>query len=138
MRKMPGRTKYNHLRIYQMTPAEMERTVERAAAFLKAVANRHRLLVLCHLCEGEKSVGELEKLLGVRQPHLSQQLARLREDGLVATRRNSRTILYRLGSSDAERLVGVLHDMFCEPKTSRPRRTIARRASANGRLRGGD
>jgi ArsR family transcriptional regulator, virulence genes transcriptional regulator len=105
-----------------LSAAEMERTAAVAADFLKSLANRHRLLVLCHLCEGEKSVGELERLLGVRQPHLSQQLARLREDGLVATRRDARTIYYRLGSPEAERLVGVLHELFCEGPSRRPAR----------------
>jgi ArsR family transcriptional regulator, virulence genes transcriptional regulator len=115
-----------------MSASEMGRTAGLAADFLKALANRHRLLVLCHLSEGEKSVGELEKLLGVRQPHLSQQLARLRKDGLVETRRNSRTIYYRLGSPEAERLIGVLHQMFCTPATP-TRKGSARRT--NGRAR---
>jgi ArsR family transcriptional regulator len=116
-----------------MIASDMERTVDEAAGFLKALANRHRLLVLCHLSEGEKSVGELEALLGVRQPHLSQQLARLREDGLVQTRRDSRTIYYRLGSAAAERLVGVLHELFCEGGAAPAKQRRARRA--NGRAR---
>jgi ArsR family transcriptional regulator, virulence genes transcriptional regulator len=117
-----------------MSASEMGRTAGLAADFLKALANRHRLLVLCHLCEGEKSVGALEKLLGVRQPHLSQQLARLRKERLVETRRNSRTIYYRLGSAEAERLIGVLHDMFCAP-TRRPGRAWrTARTGARGAL----
>lgn len=113
--------------------SDMERSVEEAAGFLKALANRHRLLVLCHLSEGEKSVSELEALLGLRQPHLSQQLARLREEGLVQTRRDSRTIYYRLGSDAAVRLLGVLHELFCSSQAAgRPRRGGRQ---GNGRLR---
>jgi ArsR family transcriptional regulator len=118
-----------------MIASDMERTVDEAAGFLKALANRHRLLVLCHLSEGEKSVSELEALLGVRQPHLSQQLARLREDGLVHTRRDSRTIYYRLGSVAAERLVGVLHELFCDRGAAPAKQRSGRRA--NGRARAG-
>lgn len=114
--------------------SDMERTVDQAADFLKAFANRHRLLVLCHLSEGEKSVSELEALLGLRQPHLSQQLARLREEGLVHTRRDSRTIYYRLGSDAAARLIGVLHELFCSQEAA-GRSGRGRRRQGNGRLR---
>ena len=65
------------------------------------------------LAEGEKSVGELERLLEMRQPHLSQHLTRLRADGLVMTRRVSRTVYYRLGSEPAERVIGLLYELFC-------------------------
>ncbi|WP_245216134.1 ArsR/SmtB family transcription factor [Pararoseomonas baculiformis] len=84
-----------------------------AERFLKSLGNEHRLLILCSLTQGEKSVGELETLLEVRQPHLSQHLTRLREDGLVRTRRASRTIYYRLGSEPAERVIGLLYQLFC-------------------------
>ncbi|WP_245870210.1 ArsR/SmtB family transcription factor [Teichococcus rhizosphaerae] len=84
-----------------------------AERFLRSLGNEHRLLILCSLTQGEKSVGELETLLEMRQPHLSQHLTRLREDGLVRTRRASRTIYYRLGSEPAERVIGLLYDLFC-------------------------
>ena len=64
--------------------------------------------------EGETSVGELEWLLEMRQPHLSQHLMHLREDGLVKTRRVSRTVYYSLGSGPAERMIGPLHQLFCD------------------------
>jgi ArsR family transcriptional regulator len=70
----------------------MAANVLRASDFLKTLAHPHRLLILCHLAEGERSVGELERLLKLRQPTLSQQLARLREDGLVETRRTGKMI----------------------------------------------
>lgn len=84
-----------------------------AERFLKSIGNGHRLLILCSLAEGERSVGELERLLEMRQPHLSQHLTRLREDGLVKTRRASRTVFYSLGSEPAERVIRLLYDLFC-------------------------
>lgn len=92
----------------------MQQQAGRAAELLKALANEHRLLVLCQLVTGEKSVGELEQLLGLRQPHLSQHLMRLREDGLVETRRESRQIFYRLASPEASEVLNVLYGIYCK------------------------
>lgn len=92
---------------------EMSRNAAQASRFLKTLANERRLMILCHLVEGEKSVGELERLLGMRQPALSQQLTRLREERLVATRRESRTIYYRIASEEAMALLSKLHELFC-------------------------
>ena len=86
---------------------------QRSSAFLKALANKNRLAILCTLAEGEKNVGELENILGIRQPTLSQQLARLRADELVATRRDSKQIYYRLSSKEAEQVIGLLYKLFC-------------------------
>ena len=72
-----------------------------ASKFLKSLANENRLVILCALAEGEKNVGELEEILGVRQPTLSQQLARLRADDMVSTRRESKQIYYKLSNEDA-------------------------------------
>ncbi len=94
---------------------EMQASAAAASRFLKVLANQHRLLVLCHLIEGEKSVGELEERLGLRQPHLSQQLARLRQDGLVRTRRDARTIFYDLDSAAAVEMLELLYKLFCAP-----------------------
>ena len=85
----------------------------RASGLLKTLANSHRLLILCHLAEGERSVSELEQLLKLRQPTLSQQLARLREDALVETRRSGKMIYYRLASNDARRVIELLYELFC-------------------------
>lgn len=93
--------------------AQMRGRVGEAERFLKSFSNEHRLLILYSLAEGEKSVGELERLLEMRQPHLSQHLTRLRADGLVKTRRVSRTVYYRLGSEPAERVIGLLYKLFC-------------------------
>jgi ArsR family transcriptional regulator len=89
-----------------------------ATAFLKALANENRLLVLCHLTEGEKSVTELEQLIGIRQPTLSQQLARLRSENLVATRREAKTVYYSLASPEVTLVIQLLHKMFCEQDKS--------------------
>ncbi len=88
-------------------------SAHRASGFLKALANENRLVILCALVEGEKNVGELENILGIRQPTLSQQLARLRADELVATRRDSKHIFYSLASEEAERVIGLLYELFC-------------------------
>lgn len=102
---------------------ELLASAENAAAFLKALANPNRLVILCQLTEGERSVGELEALLGVRQPSLSQQLARLRSEGLVTTRRDAKRIYYSLASKETEVLIATLYRLFCEPgaaKTAAP------------------
>ena len=92
----------------------LSESVDRAADFLKALANRNRLTILCLLSQGEYSVSDLEAVLGIRQPTLSQQLAVLREENLVATRRDGKAIYYRLASPEARELIGVLYSMFCE------------------------
>src|SRR5439155_12695064 len=84
-----------------------------AAGFLKALAHEGRLMILCLLCEGEKSVTELEHLLALRQPTVSQQLARLRTDGLVATRRDGKAIYYRLASEQTRVVIEAVRETFC-------------------------
>ena len=84
----------------------------RASKFLKALANDNRLVILCTLADGEKNVGELEEILGIRQPTLSQQLARLRSENLVETRRKSKQIYYRLVSNEAEKMIELLYELF--------------------------
>ncbi len=85
-----------------------------ALALLKSLANIDRLTILCALIEGEKSVGEMELKLNIRQPTLSQQLGRLRIDGLVNTRRDSKVIYYSIASSDAEAVIEVLYGLYCK------------------------
>lgn len=96
--------------------SEMEDGAERAAEFLKALSNRHRLIVLCLLAERERTVGELEDLLMIRQPTLSQQLARLRAEDLVETRRDGKRIYYRLASDETRKMIELLYGMFCGPE----------------------
>jgi len=87
----------------------------KAEAFLKALANRHRLMILCELHKGEQSVGVLHEAIGLSQSALSQHLARLREDKLVKTRRESQTIYYSLASKEATQVIALLYDLFCSP-----------------------
>ncbi len=91
----------------------MKRSVTEAVEFLRGMANPHRLMILCYLARGEHSVGTLERELGIRQAHLSQQLARLRQDGLVQTRRDSRTIYYSIGTEAATEVIALLYRLFC-------------------------
>ncbi|MDK3074755.1 metalloregulator ArsR/SmtB family transcription factor [Sedimentitalea sp. JM2-8] len=86
-----------------------------AAAYLKTLAHEGRLMILCHLGAGEKSVGELEQLLSIRQAAVSQMLARLREEGLVATRRDGKTIYYSLSDNNTEQVIELLYSLFCSP-----------------------
>ncbi len=95
------------------TPDSMAGSACEAAAYLKTLAHEGRLMILCHLGAGEKSVGELESLLGIRQAAVSQMLARLREEGLVATRREGKTIFYSLSDSNTEQVIGMLYSLFC-------------------------
>jgi DNA-binding transcriptional ArsR family regulator len=86
-----------------------------ASDLLKALAHEGRLLILCDLLQGEKSVGELEALLSRRQASVSQQLARLRLEGLVSTRRDGRTIYYAIANDRVRSIIGALSASFCEP-----------------------
>ena len=97
----------------------MANSAKRATDFLKALAHESRLVILCILAEGEKSVGELEEILNLRQPTVSQQLARLRADGLVSTRRDGKAIYYSLASEEARTVIGAIYDVFCKKTRKR-------------------
>jgi DNA-binding transcriptional ArsR family regulator len=92
---------------------DMAATARQASELLKALAHEGRLMILCILCEGEKSVTELEHVLALRQPTVSQQLARLRTDGLVRTRRDGKTVYYSLAREDVRIIIGAVHEVFC-------------------------
>lgn len=99
----------------KMTDDAVDMLCERArevAAFLKVVANEQRLLLLCRLREGEASVGELVDLCGLSQSSVSQHLARMREGGLVQTRRDNTTIFYRISNANVQALMTFLCDQF--------------------------
>jgi len=96
-------------------PREMRRNAGRASQLLKALANEHRLMVLCALAEDEHSVSELNEMVDLSQSALSQHLARLREDGLVTTRREGLTIHYSLGEPLAASIVDLLYRHYCKP-----------------------
>ena len=92
---------------------QMEAYAADAASLMRAFGNESRLMILCTLAEGERSVGELNEIIPLSQSALSQQLARLRREGLVKTRRESQVIHYSLCDGPADRVIGVLHDIFC-------------------------
>ena len=85
-----------------------------ASNFLKAISHEGRLMILCHLVSGEKSVTELEDLLSARQAAVSQQLSRLRLEGLVIPRRDGKAIYYRLADDRPKRILEIVYDLFCE------------------------
>lgn len=93
----------------------MAESAEAASSLLKALANENRLLILCVLTQGERSVTELEETLALRQPTVSQQLARLRADNLVNCRRDGKTIYYSIASDEARQVIDLLYEMFCAP-----------------------
>lgn len=99
-------------------PQAVTRQISKATKLLKDLANQHRLLILCHLVEGERSVGALEQELGIAQAHLSQQLARLREAGLVRARRDSRMVYYSIASAEAASLLALLYRLYCPAPAS--------------------
>ena len=92
---------------------EMQTAAGRACRLMKVLANPDRLLILCQLSQGERRVGELEELLGIVQPTLSQQLTVLRDEELVSTRRESKNIHYALTSPKALAVMQVLYEQFC-------------------------
>ena len=99
-----------------ITEAEMDLMVDNATIasnFLKAVSHEGRLMILCHLVTGEKSVTELEELLSARQAAVSQQLSRLRLEGLVIPRREGKAIYYRLADDRPRRILEMIYELFC-------------------------
>ena len=98
----------------RLDPTAMAQGAQAAVALLKLLANPDRLLLLCQMTQGEHSVGELEQRLGIRQPTLSQQLAVLRAEGMVSTRREGKNIFYRVADPKALRLLLTLHELYCE------------------------
>lgn len=111
-------------------------SAQQASVFLKALAHEARLLILCLLIEKEKSVTEIEEILSLRQPTISQQLARLRADGLVEARRDGKNIYYSLARAEVHEVIGALHRAFCRQPQPRlrtshgsPSRPISRAAA---------
>ena len=97
----------------------MEAAADRASDLLKALANRHRLLIICQLIDGERSVGDLAEFLGLRDSTVSQHLALLRKDGLVAARREAQTIYYSIASEPAREILTTLYQVYCVPPNVR-------------------
>ena len=93
---------------------ELMRNARKASDFLKALSHESRLILLCLLAERERSVGEIEEILSLRQPTVSQQLARLRYDNLVTTRRDGKTIYYSLADDNVRDVISVIYSIFCQ------------------------
>jgi len=98
----------------KIDPNRMATAAQKASDLMKTLGHKDRLMVLCHLTNGEKSVGELARLLDIPQSPLSQHLARMRKERLVKTRREAQTIYYSIASPEAERFVRLMHDLYCE------------------------
>jgi DNA-binding transcriptional ArsR family regulator len=93
----------------------MKTSAGKACQMMKVLSNPDRLMLLCQLSQGEKRVGELEEILGIVQPTLSQQLTVLREEELVSTRRDGKNIYYQIASPQALAVMCVLFEQFCGP-----------------------
>lgn len=109
----------------------MVQAADSASELLRSLGNRHRLLILCQLAEGERSVGDLAEFLGLRDSTVSQHLSLLRRDGLVRPRRDGQTIWYSIASPPARRVLETLFEIFCKPAamcTPAPRKRGAQRA----------
>ncbi|MGF0537511.1 ArsR/SmtB family transcription factor [Agrobacterium sp. ES01] len=98
-----------------VNPDSMQVAADDASELLKALANRHRLLILCQLIESERSVGQLAEFLGIRDSTVSQHLSLLRRDRIIAGRRDGQTIWYRIESEPARNVIEVLYKSFCAP-----------------------
>lgn len=104
----------NEGRVPAIPPArDMQEHAADAANLMKALGNESRLMILCLLSEGERSVSDLNDIIPLSQSALSQQLARLRQQGLVKTRRESQTIFYSLANGPTDRVIHLLHDIYC-------------------------
>jgi DNA-binding transcriptional ArsR family regulator len=123
------------LRIYNLASMNLEKLAPKAVQaenFLKAMANRHRLMILCELHKGETGVSALQRAIGLSQSSLSQHLARLRDDELVTTRRESQAIYYSLANTNVSRTITLLYELFCaeECEAKRKRKKAGQKGSA--------
>jgi ArsR family transcriptional regulator, virulence genes transcriptional regulator len=99
-----------------MNITNLANSADRASEFLKSMANPQRLRILCLIMEGERPVGEIAEAIGANQSSVSQNLALMRREGLVAPRRDGQTIYYRLAEKKLVKILKVLTDMFCPPE----------------------
>jgi DNA-binding transcriptional ArsR family regulator len=114
----------------QIDPNDMMAAADQASELLRSLGNRHRLLILCQLTEGERSVGDLAGFLTLRDSTVSQHLSLLRREGLVRARRDGQTIWYSIASPSARRVLETLFEIFCKPDSAcappvRPRKPRA-------------
>jgi ArsR family transcriptional regulator len=97
----------------EIDPEQMASAAAQASELMRTLGHKDRLMILCHLISGEKSVGGLADLLEIPQSPLSQHLARMRKENLVTTRREAQTIFYSIASEEATRMVELMHELFC-------------------------
>ena len=97
----------------------MEKTADRVSELMKVLSSPKRLMILCQLVDQERSVGELARLVGMREASVSQQLALLRKDGLVTARRDAQTVWYALARADIRALLGFLYETYCMEEMER-------------------
>jgi ArsR family transcriptional regulator, virulence genes transcriptional regulator len=113
----------------KIDPEHMVEAADNASELLRSLGNRHRLLILCQLTEGERPVGDLAEFLKLRDSTVSQHLSLLRRDGLVSARRDGQTIWYSITSVPARRVLETLFEIFCKPASKcspAPRKRKAR------------
>ncbi len=103
----------------QIDPERMASAAARAVELMRTLGHKDRLMILCHLISGERSVGELAGLLEIPQSPLSQHLARMRKESLVTTRREAQTIYYSIASNEAARMVELMHELYCSEALTR-------------------
>ena len=99
----------------KLTADELKLIAAEASEFLKQLASEQRLMILCHLTDGEKSVSELQELVGLEQSSISQHLARLRKQGIITARRNSQSKYYSITDDNALQVIELLHSIYCAP-----------------------
>ena len=99
-----------------MNITDLANSSDRASEFLKSLANAQRLRILCLVMEGERPVGEIAEAVGAKQSSVSQNLALMRREGLVVSRRSGQTIYYRLADKRLVKMFRLLNDMFCKPE----------------------
>ena len=103
-----------------VAPQDMRAAATQACQLMKVLSNPDRLIILCQLAQGERSVGDLEASLGIVQPTLSQQLTVLREEELVTTRREGKNIYYQIASPQAMAIMAVMYEQFCNNNEGEP------------------
>lgn len=110
---LASKIKQQKQKVASVPASQMQMHAKEASGLMKALGNESRLMILCLLTEGERSVSDLNELIPLSQSALSQQLGRLRQQGLVKTRRESQTIFYSLANGPADRVIHLLHDIYC-------------------------
>ncbi|WP_435640452.1 ArsR/SmtB family transcription factor [Micavibrio aeruginosavorus] len=98
---------------------DMLAQADKAAAFLKGLSNGHRLMILCHLLDGEKNVSDLIDLTGIPQTSMSQHLSKLKREGIVTYRREHRVLFYTIAQHDVVQIMGILYEKFCSPQAKK-------------------